>query len=138
VNYDYPRQDLSLMEAISGVAFLAAGCIVMWALALILLQVLGWAHSGQWQPVPAYALFITEQGQAELRVFRGPLQALNIVPAWGSGAWHGEGMAYELAGNFLGLKKVYAWMLNAPLVGWLFASAFVLMFASAALMKEAH
>lgn len=130
--------DHYLMRVLSVGGALAAGYCFLWAAAILLFQVLGWVRFGEWQPVPAFALFVAEVGQSEIKAFSGPVQALNLVPAWGTAAWNGEGVAAGLAGNLLGMQKVFAWLLDGPLVLWLVASALLLFVASIAAAEEAR
>jgi hypothetical protein len=130
--------DHYLMRALSVGAALAAGYCIMWAAAILLFQVLGWLRFGEWQPVPTFALLVSDVGQAEIRAFAAPVQGLNLVPAWGTAAWNGDGVAAELGGELLGMRKVFAWLLDGPLVVWLIASALLLLFACIAAAQEAR
>lgn len=130
--------DHYLMRVLSiGLAF-AAGYCFFWAAAILLFQVLGWLRFGEWQPVPAFALFVAEVGQSEIKAFSGPVQALNLVPAWGTEAWNGQGVAAGLAGKLLGVQKVVAWLLDWPLVVWLIASGLVLLLFGIGAAEEAR
>jgi hypothetical protein len=85
---------------------------------------IGWIKSGEWQPVPFFALFLNEQSQSMLRVY-DRLQPLALVPSWGSTDYL-EQQASAVARSALGLRKIVTWVLELPLIVPLIISGFAL------------
>jgi hypothetical protein len=111
--FDYVlMQSLGLATLLLGIALLG------WAVLTLLMQGAGWIRFGNWQPVPLSSLFITPEGQDIMRFFEGRLQPLNLVPALGSQPYEAKA-AEHLAGSLLGLRQVFAWLLDTPLTAWL-------------------
>lgn len=94
--------------------FAWAGLIMSW-------QGGGWFRTGEWQPVPAYALFVNTDAQSNLQVFGDKKgQPLQLVPAWGGpDSSDAEAIAESLAGKMLGMRKILLWLIELSLVGWL-------------------
>ena len=96
---------------------------VFWAVGIVGLQLIGWMQHAAWQPVPFSAMWLSEAGQLGLRVDYGVKNALTIVPSWGSAESAGA-LVQSLAGNAAGLALIVAWVLDTPLVVWILAAVF--------------
>jgi hypothetical protein len=100
-----------------------------WAGIIVVMQAVGWIKFATWQPLPLGALFLSESGQALISFYHDDFQALNIVPAMGSNIGI-ESVADSFAGNFIGLKKIFAFILSMPLVIWLCITGFFCFYVS--------
>ena len=117
--------DSALLNVISW-ACLSAGIYCFgWAALIVLGQGLGWLKFGEWQPVPFYALFLSEEGQAMISAY-SRAQPLSLVPSWGS-TGSLEQQAAALAGSAVGLRKIVTWLLDLPLVVPLVVAGFLLL-----------
>lgn len=117
------RFDKLLMGSIAGISMSVSFFLIAWACVLVASQCLGWLKAGDWQPVPAYAIFLSEQAQDyTLKVYDSGLQPLNLTPAWGD-AKDLDQIAESSARNALGARKILRWVLELPLAVWLVAAA---------------
>jgi hypothetical protein len=89
-----------------------------WAALVILLQCVGWIKFATWQPVQFGALFLSGYGHEWISFYQDKFQPLNVVPALGTSR-EVDAVASALAGNFLGLEKIFGFILDTPLVIWL-------------------
>lgn len=123
------KLDRWLLETLALVAVLAAALLLLWALALVFIQCLGWLKSGEWQPLPFYAVFLSQEAQElALKTYEARIQALAFVPTLGN--FEGlEQVSTALSSDMVGLRKVVSWVLDLPLVLWLVAGALSLLAA---------
>ena len=97
----------------------------LWAAALVVVQCITWLKAGVWQPVPAFALFLSSEAQVlNLRLIGGSLSALDLVPSWGSFDSL-DSVVLAVSGRMVGFGRIVAWLLELPLLVWLLAVAFV-------------
>lgn len=89
-----------------------------WAGVVVIMQSIGWIKFATWQPVPFGALFVSASGHEWISFYQDKFQALNVVPAMGS-VREIEIVAVGLAGNLIGLQKIFAFILDTSLVLWL-------------------
>jgi hypothetical protein len=107
-----PRNECSMSKsfaeeagktAITVTAFvLAVG--YMWLFVLLVAQLLGWLKSGVWQPIPAGALLLSQEGQQALLVTADHLNALAVVPSLAN-FYDIQDAALSLAGNSVGHRQ---------------------------------
>ena len=115
------------MQSLALVAVLAAAALLFWAAILFLAQCLGWLKAGQWQPLPLYAVFLSQESQDfTLRMYETGIQPLSLVRALGSSESLAQ-VTWGIAGDMLGLQKVVAWLLELPFAAWLVGGAFSLL-----------
>lgn len=113
------KADRILMSILEGAAFLLSIALILWAGLLIVGQCGGWLKSGEWQPVPAYAILLTEDAKIfTLQAYEAGVQPLGLVPSWGDSESL-EQIAVSMARNALGAQKVFKWLLELPLALWL-------------------
>jgi hypothetical protein len=118
--------DRWLMQTLALVAVLVAAALFFWALILVFAQCLGWLKSGQWQTLPLYAVFLSQESQdIALRMYETGIQPLDLVPALGSSDSLTQ-VAGSFAGDMIGLRKVVEWLLDLPFTAWLVGAAFLL------------
>ena len=89
-----------------------------WAALVVILQCVGWIKFATWQPVPLGALFLSGYGHEWISFYQDTLQPLNVIPALGTSR-EIDSVASALAGNLVGLQKIYSFFLDTPLVVWL-------------------
>lgn len=130
------KLDGALLNALGFVALGAGVACVGWAALLLLMQILGWIKAGEWQPVPLFALFMSDAAQADLRMYLVNPQPLALVPSWG-GALGAEEIASQMAGQLMGMRKVLAWVLECPLLGALLLAGLAFFMAAGAAFNSA-
>ena len=130
------RLDTALFNGIAATCLLASLYCFAWAALIAFVQILGWLKAGEWQAVPIYALFMSDDGQAMIRAYTGPLHPLLLVPSWGS-TESLEQQAASIAGSAMGLRKIVTWLLDLPLIVALFVAAILLMYGFMRASEEA-
>lgn len=121
---DNGRTELNLeiykkLEVLISTTFLLLfAFFLFWAGIVIVMQGVGWIKFATWQPVPFGALFVSASGHEWISFYQDKFQALNLVPAMGS-VREIEMVAVGLAGNLIGLQKIFAFILDTSLVLWL-------------------
>ena len=128
--------DGALLNALGFVALAAGVAFIGWAALLLLMQVLGWIKAGEWQPVPLFAVFLSDAAQADLRVYLVNPQPLALVPSWG-GAIGAEEIAAQIAGQLMGMRKALAWVLECPLLSALLLAGLAFFMAAGSAFREA-
>lgn len=116
------------LEALMGAAVvMALGglalALFLWGAAILLFQCSTWLRVGLWQPVPAYALLMTERARDfDLRMTERQASPLDLAPSLGSYASF-DAAQTAIAGKMVGLRRIVAWLLDIGLVGWLWGLA---------------
>lgn len=128
--------DGALLNTLGFMALAAGVACVGWAALLLLMQILGWFKAGDWQPVPLFALFMSDAAQADFRVYLVNPQPLSLVPSWG-GAIRAEEIATRIAGQLMGMRKVLAWVLECPLLVALLLAGLAFFLTAGAAFGEA-
>jgi hypothetical protein len=91
----------------------------VWALAILAVQCITWLKFGIWQPVPAYALFLSPEAKvSSLRLTESGISALDLVPPLASYNSPNSVVA-DLCGRMVGMSKIVGWLLDCSFGGWL-------------------
>lgn len=124
---------LLLRDNVAAGIQLLAGALVLWAVALLVLQAVMWLKTGTWQPVPAYAVFLSPTAQTfHLRLVEGLASPLRLAPSWASFDSL-DAVVESIAGSFAGLAQIVRWGLDIALGAWLLAASFACALASEAI-----
>jgi hypothetical protein len=112
------QRGVAAVLRIAGVAFL------LWGAALLFVQCLYWLKVGAWQPVPAFAVFLSAEAQTfNLRVTSGAVATpLDLAPSVANFDSL-DGVTVAMTGSLVGLGKIVGWLLNTPFSIWLFVAA---------------
>jgi hypothetical protein len=120
------RFDQLIAGTAKSALLLAAIALFIWALAIFCLQCLCWLKFGVWQPVPAFAAFLTPAAQSYQLVPLGlfeahasPLMAVPSVLSFDSS----EAISTAFGGPLLGVAKIIGSLLALPLSASLVAVA---------------
>jgi hypothetical protein len=120
------RFDQMFVGAIKSALALTAMAFFLWALAIVCLQCLSWLKFGVWQPVPAYAVFLSPPAQAfqlvPLGLFEARISPLMAVPS-ALDFDSLDSMAAAFGGSMIGVAKIIAMLLGLPLSASLVAVA---------------
>lgn len=127
------RDDVSARPA-NGIGTWAVPIIaglIVWAVALVVTQCATWLQTGIWQPVPAFALFLSPEAQTlHLGTTEGRLSPLKFVPSLASFDSL-DALVIGVAGKQVGLAQIVHWLLDTALALWLVIAAVNFMVASA-------
>lgn len=118
----FERLDALVRGAVLAAGGFAAVALFLWGGALLLSQCITWLRDGLWQAVPGYAVLLTDEAREfQLRITQGKrFSPLDLVPALGSYPDLDAAVA-AAAGKLVGLGRIVAWLLAAPLTLWLWA-----------------
>lgn len=105
---------------ISMVFLLGFVFFIGWAVLVVAIQCGGWLVHATWQPVPFGAMFVSPDGQLWISHFQGKSQPFNLVPALGSSR-DIEQVVIGLAGNLMGVRKIFEFFLETHFSLWLVA-----------------
>ncbi len=109
-----------VLQAVAGLAMIV---LSHWAFALVIFQSIGWLRFGVWQPVPGYAMFMSEVAKdRSLRLYEQGLQPLDMMPVFGSASGPQE-VAHMAVGDWVGARAVVIWFLELPFGAWLLGAA---------------
>lgn len=92
--------------------------LLAWAGVIVLAQCITWLMAGEWQPVPAVAIFMTSEAQHFfLDVVPSGISPVSFAPSIAS-LDSPEAVARRLAGSAIGLQRIVAWLLDVGVSLW--------------------
>ena len=134
-NSQAAKADRRIGEGVIALAFLFMLAAILYSLAILAFQVLGWLKFGVWQAVPFGAMFLAPSAQRALMVtYDGP-NAFSLVPSLAEFE-NIEDAASDFAGSFLGLAKILNWIFQSSLGGVLYIAGILAFSATAAYVSR--
>lgn len=113
------RLDNLFFQAMAWLLLALGAMLPVWAALLVLVQCVTWLKSGNWQSVPAAAIFMTEEAQRTgLEVAQVRLSPLDLAPSFAS-LNSTAAVVKAFSGSAVGLAVIVAWLLDVGLSVWL-------------------
>lgn len=118
------RAEASARRLAGSMAKLVAVGMLLWAAAVPARQGLTWLKTGVWQPVPAFAVFLSPEAKTySLKLTSDKDTPLDLIPSLAD-FQSLDAVADSVSGRMVGLAIVVRWLLDSALALWLAAGAF--------------